>query len=101
MTQPVPNHKSPWTKFKLKLSNGGVLYVAVLALLLSVLFAINSILYANKVGLEAQHKADEEIRNFCKIINIFDNAYKTAPPPTETGRLVARAMTDLKTSLHC
>lgn len=71
-----------------------VLYSLVfifVSLLVTVFF---SILYTNRVDSESN-------RRWCGIISTFDAAYKAQPPTTDTGRLVARQMRQLRTDFGC
>jgi hypothetical protein len=55
---------------------------------------LGSIVYAN-------HVATRSAQQWCNVITTLDDAYKSQPPTTPTGKKIASEMHDLKISLRC
>lgn len=75
----------------------------IFAMLSGVIFA--SIMYTNRVAEENnrrfEHLLRESNQKWCGIIGTFDDAYKTQPPMTETGRVVAFQIHQLRIDYGC
>lgn len=80
-------------------------YSLLVVFIISMALSAAGILYHAR---ESQRRAnqiervnDERAQSLCELIAVFDDAYKVAPPPTETGRIVAAKMRDLRVKLGC
>jgi len=40
-------------------------------------------------------------RRWCGIVNLFNQAYKENPPPTEVGRKISKEMLIIRDKFHC
>jgi len=83
-------------------------WAGILAIVVAILIGINGILYANKVGRNAERvssaanaRTEQEVHNFCTLLSLLDNAYTSNPPSTTTGKSVASAVHALRASLKC
>lgn len=54
--------------------------------------------YVDGKRASAEREAD---RNWCTLLTTLDEAYSSAPPTTELGRRVAKAIRDLRLRLDC
>lgn len=75
-------------------ANRQVLYLALLALVVSILVGINSIIYANNVGRATDRK-------WCEVIGTLDQAYTQHPPQTDAGKQFAVEIHALHARLGC
>lgn len=81
------------------------LYLLVMVVLLPGLFSALVLIISlrtneHAVDVEASARRTSELA-MCQLVTILDSAYRTTPPQTETGRLVAAAMANLRVANHC
>jgi hypothetical protein len=67
-----------------------------LALVFLSIFAL-----AMTTSLYVNHTNRENNKHFCDLVTTLDDAYKTAPPQSPTGRKVAEEMHELRKDLGC
>jgi hypothetical protein len=76
--------------------------VAVLVALVS---APSAMFYANRVARQAEQRARQESldndRKWCSVVETIDGSYREAPPVTPTGKNLASAIRELRSSLPC
>lgn len=66
----------------------------ILAYVTAFVFAIGSVQYANFVDTQSNQR-------WCQLLSVLDGAYKTAPPRTETGKIVAAEVHRLVNEFKC
>lgn len=88
--------------------NRKVLYLAIAALLASVLVGVNGILYANSVARASDRHSDQinaktnlEVHAFCELLITLDDANKENPSKNPTQQKVADEIHSLRKSLSC
>jgi CHASE1-domain containing sensor protein len=65
------------------------------------LVSIGGVAYTNHVDGKRESFEREADRRWCQLLVTLDDAYRSAPPATETGRRVAGAVHALRVSLKC
>lgn len=80
-------------------------YSLVVVFIVSIAISMSGIVYAagesGRRADEIERVNDERANSLCQLIAVFDDSYKQAPPPSETGRIVAAKMHDLRRQLGC
>lgn len=72
----------------------GAWQTVVVALVLAVVSAAASMVYANRVAHESE-------RQWCGVVTALDDAYRQEPPQTPTGREIADSIAELRREFGC
>ena len=71
-----------------------VVWPVLAAYVLAIAAAGFSMVYANRVARESEHR-------WCGLITTLDDAYRSRPPGSETGRELAADIARLRRDLGC
>jgi hypothetical protein len=69
-------------------------WALILAYVTAFIFAGVSVQYAQYVDSESNHR-------WCQLLDVLTESYRTQPPESSTGQLVAREITMLHTEFNC
>lgn len=75
-----------------------LLAVIVISILVLSVAGVGYTTYVDRKRSQQEREAD---RRWCALLTQLDSAYSQAPPSTETGRLVARSIHELRVEIGC
>jgi len=82
------------TQPKTSTVNKSVWYVLAVAFLSSIIMGVVAIQYTNYVDRSSNQQ-------WCDLVNVLDDAYRTSPPQTPIGKQLAATMAELKKRFEC
>ena len=76
-------------------------WTLAISVLLLIILGIGGVLYTN-YAIKKQNVAERESdRRWCQLLGTLDDAYRAAPPQSETGRRLAADIHNLRQELGC